>query len=387
MLLDDEGTLVEIVAKNNSLITIYHKDIESPISFIPVQNSMDKDDPVRASQYCFVSKTMSYQSHPTSRRIRSSPYKEAHCIQASAVEAGKASMLKNATLIWGKLKYGYNYDWDSDVSAASYKDLVFFSKRRQRGYEVIQLIPETMETSTIYRVEMPNDNKDYDYYRFRDYYRENSSGFGVFNGICGFGLASYFLISKRGLVSGFFPLAITFSLILSVLQYDWFMTPEVRIILGTMIFLFLIYNNGNNTRIPVWVGKDALTWALYGWISSFLLCGASVFLAEYDRHWRGAEALAVVFLILIGVVFGHPTVQLTGYILIVGSLLALIFDGFHDFELSVLPLLGGVGCVVLGNWIAANKEIIYSRLKYAGWYISRWIYLKFGGSRPSYTSA
>jgi len=109
MLLDEEDALLEIVSKNNSLIKIYHKDIESPIRFIPVQNSMDKDDPGRASQYCFVSKSMSYQRLPSQRG--SSPYNEAHCIQAGAIENDEASILKDVTLNWQKNQKWWIFRW------------------------------------------------------------------------------------------------------------------------------------------------------------------------------------------------------------------------------------------------------------------------------------
>jgi len=275
--------------------------------------------------------------------------------------------------------------------------------------EVIQLIPESMETSTIYRFVMGDDNHNRDHIptpdghyesydepfddRYRRFHRDRRLGFLLFNGICGLGLASYLMISKQGLVSGFFPLAVTLSLILSVLQdtnNNGIAIPELRITLGTIFLLFLIYNDGNNTRLPAWVGKDVLTWALYGWISSFVLYEAFIFVSEYDSRWDEGEGLAVVFLILVGVVLGHPTLQATGYIAIVGSVIIFFFGYDADLEDLMIPLLGGLGCIVLGNWIAANKEmiyfIIYSRLKNVGWYISRWMYVRLGGSRPRYTS-
>ena len=325
---------------------------------------------------------MSYQRLPSQER--SSPYNEAHCIQAGAIENGEASILKDVTLNWQKIE---NYEYYDDVRAASYKDLVFFSKRHSQydQQEVIQLIPESMETSTIYRFDMGDDN-----YRYRRFHRDRRLGFLLFNGICGLGLASYLMISKQGLVSGFFPLAVTLSLILSVLQdtnNDGIAFPELRITLGTIFLLFLIYNDGNNTRLPAWVGKDVLTWALYGWISSFVLYVAFIFVSEYDSRWHGGEGLAAVLVILVGVVLGHPTLQATGYIAIVGSVPNFFSFGYDaDPEYLIFPLLGGLGCIVLGNWIAANKEMNYSRLKYVGWYISRWIYVKLGGSRPRYTS-
>ena len=58
--------------------------------------------------------------------------------------------------------------------------------------------------------------------------------------------------------------------------------------------------------MPSWVGKDLITWALYGWILAFFLMDLLA-----DGYWDDAGIWSLVCLAFTGIVLDHPTVQLS----------------------------------------------------------------------------
>ena len=380
-LLDSSGGITELIASNGRLERRVHKDIGPSHHAIPVQNSISKDDELRASQYCFLSR---------SRNEFNIDYckDEAHCADSSKMQNGNDMMLKNVSLDWNmmkdidtaRMKNAECQAWESEISAASYQDLVFFKKVSSifllddlvlldDYLEVIQLDPATMETSTIFL--------EKGHVRHGDelcVHRDCVHLLKFFNGICGLVFASYYLIAKLGMVSGVFPLVYAFSFVLFMLV-DEAIEVSFLTFMGTGFLLYLIVTDRKWDKLPAWIGKDVYTWALYGWISSNSILP---FVPNY--MFRHTEELKVVYWCISALILGHPVIQMLGYIFVIFGVLEIIFD-FEYFLMdpweALSPILSGLGLVVSGNWITAHKEVIYARGKYVFWYLKKWFRVRF----------
>ncbi len=278
------------------------------------------------------------------------------------MENGKALVLKNTTAEFDICQHRY----PSRLEAASYKDQVFFSTTRYPFcQEVIQLDTKTMETSTIYYKKCGRDGDDrYEFVPF--------SYTLVFNGFIGIFTASYYIIAKRGMVSGFFPLMTAFSYLLNLVTSGMFVF--LLLISGTVFFHYAIFTDCSWRYLPAWVGKDVYKWSLYGWISSIAISEILPFV-PYSLTRHVDAGWVIVCYMITGIILGHPMLQAVGYIFVLASLWLLIneFNYILGDPIEWLTLiLAGLGMIVLGNWLAAHRDTIYARSQYALWYLTKW---------------
>lgn len=362
----EPGIFTELVAVNNKLERRPHSDINirRAVVFIPVQNSLDKNDSQRAKQYCFLSEDGPPNYNQCIDKV--------HCVDDSKMENGKALVLKNTTADFdiireNKGKRRCSRNW-SEQEAASYKDQVFFSTSKSYPFcrEVIQLDTKTMKTSTIYYKKC---GRDYDY---NDYEFTAFSYTLVLNGFIGIFTASYYMIVARGMVSGFFPLMSTFSYILNLLTLA--QIPVLLLTIGAIFFHYAIFTDHRWRYLPAWVGKDVYKWSLYGWISSVAISEILPFL-PYSLTRHVDEGWVIFWYTMTGIILGHPILQAVGYIMVLAFLWLFIIE----FEYILMDpgewfgqVLTGLGLIVLGRWLTAHRDVIYARSQYVLWYVTKW---------------
>ena len=369
LFLSNPYLLTELVAVDNHLEKREHRDISNPRMFIPVQNSLDKNDHDHASQYCFL-------GMPENAKRNGCIGSVVHCVDRSKMENGEALVLKNATLEFSEQKYESCYGFT--LEAASYQDQVFFRKSRYHPFchEVIQVDTTTMETSTIYQTKCTrNDDDKFDDKKFVPF-----SYTLVFNGFGGLLVASHYMIVSRGMVSGFFPLMTTFSFLLNIVLTSAIYVPAILII-GTAFFHYSIFTDRRWRYLPAWVGRDVYVWSLYGWIFSIVIFDFLPFFPYSISRYR--ESLVLFCILITGVILGHPSLQAIGCFYLMGSLFELIiyFDDFlmdpGEFADFAEEAMVGLGMIVLGKWLSTHKEGFYARSKYAIWYVTKWLQIRF----------
>ena len=303
--------LAEVSTVNGNSSTIkYHRGIFNPRTFIPVQSTIDKDNSDRASQYCFTG-TEDPDKPPSRHNAQQKTL--IHCIHTDLSD-NKSSTILTTTIYWKN-------DWHNHrIFAASYQGLVLISHSINEYYEpmyqeVQQINPTTMETSIIYHSVLSRENGDND-----DYYSQPTrpprfgekkiSKFSILVGILVLGLTSAWLIIREGVPSGviLFVYALVGILVLLFGYRKAF--SGLSLTVGTVFFHCMIFSGGGwrGCRLPVWIGRDMYTWALYGWISAFLV--ENIFDAAY---YVIIDTLAPVYLALTGIILGHPVMQIMGY--------------------------------------------------------------------------
>ena len=364
--------LAEVSTVNGNSSTIkYHREIFNPRTFIPVQSTIDKDNSDRASQYCFTG-TEDPDKPPSRHNAQQKTL--IHCIHTDLSD-NKSSTILTTTIYWKN-----NY-WNSHrIFAASYQGLVLISHSNNENYEpmyqeVQQINPTTMETSIIYHSVSGRENADDD-----DYYSRPSrkgekriSKFSILVGILVLGLTSAWLIIREGVPSGVIPFVYALVGILVLLFGYRKAFSGLSLTVGTVFFHCMIFFGGGwrGCRLPVWIGRDMYTWALYGWISAFLVGNI------FDAYYVIIDTLAPVYLALTGIILGHPVVQIMGYTSIFMSFIFAILVlsnfvqyGFGDFDFNeligyfLIPILIGVGLIVVGNWIPANRKFTAARCRH-----------------------
>ncbi len=350
--------LTELVAVDGRLEKRVHKDIAHPRLFVPVQNTLYKEEEWRARQYCFLSNS----------NVKSCQ-DMAHCVDPSKTKNGSALILNNSTLDWHITKEALKHDTciehDYVVLTASYKDLVLIHKSRHDYLydckEVIQLNTTTMETSTIYHEKCFASHRKF---HNDDYSTQSRNKYLLFfHGICGLLIASWYLIVKMGMVSGFFPLALSFSLTIMVLSDTWLDTwlYFVFLTVGNGVLLYSILEDRRWGILPAWLGKDTYPWALYGIYSSIAPLPFIPFL-----HYEAAEA-QFVCMGLTGSILGHPICQVLGSILALVGVMWVITDFSYFLHYPTEPLVMffiGLGLLFFGGWLSTHQEMIYARVKF-----------------------
>lgn len=357
--------LTELVAVGGRLEKRVHKDIVHPHLFIPVQSSLYKNEKWRARQYCFLSRS---NVHDIKANYGKECQDMAHCVESSETMNGSALILNNFTLDWHitkeALKHDTCIDYEYEVATASYKDLVLIHKTRQymKCKEVIQINTATMETSTIYHEKCSaSRRKRYD----DDYFTPNRNSYLLFfHGICGLLIASYYLIMKMGMVSGFFPVALSFSFTIMVLTASWFYF--IFLTVANVLLLYSILEDRRWSILPAWLGKDTYPWMLYGMYASVAPLPFIPFIGYM------AEDAQFVYMVLTGIILGHPVCQVLGSILMLVGVMTIITDFSYFLYDPGEPLqmfFTGLGLLVFGGWLSTHKEAIYARMQFMNRYV------------------
>ena len=356
--------LTELVAVGGRLEKRVHKDIVHPHLFIPVQSSLYKNEKWRARQYCFLSR-------PNVQNIKgnfdTNCRDMAHCVDSSETKNGSALILNNFTLDWHitkeALKYGACVEYQYEVATASYKDLVLIHKTRNyrtHCKEVIQINTATMETSTIYHEKCSTRRRFDDVY----VYPNRDSYLLFFHGICGLLIASYYLIMKMGMVSGFFSVALSFSFTIMLLTGTWFYF--IFLTVASVLLLYSILEDRRWSILPAWLGKDTYPWMLYGMYASV----APLPFIPYLGYM--AEDAQFVYMVLTGIILGHPICQVLGSIQIFVGVMWIITDFSYFLYDPGEPLqmfFTGLGLLVFGGWLSTHKEAIYARIQFMNRYV------------------
>jgi len=94
---------------------------------------------------------------------------------------------------------------------------------------------------------------------------------------------------------------------------------------------------------------------LYDWILAFIAAASEYYFVKDDI------VLALVYLAFTAIILGHPVVQIMGYSNFFSGLITRIIA--FDYGDLLVPILLGLGLIVVWNWISGNRKFGIARCR------------------------
>ena len=326
----DHLVLVEIrKSDDNSAVPTsveYHYDVINPRMFLPAGKGMmsDTDDTYLASNCCFVAANTDKDSKQRQRNwdsiIRTSPM---YCMNREDADVGYT--LEKKMIAWtDRSQRGPKL---SAASTGSEVLIAHIGMDNNFNYqEIVSLTPNAMETKTVYHMTRSQSDAYYydDFGSRRDHeqtkcVQKHVIVFATIATLVVLVLSSLWLLLREGIPSGVVPLM--YAVVIAIyaigeaasggrdnfryLGRGW---TSLALTIGTFFFYIVLCCGANGRRracpcLPGWIGNEIYVWALYSWITAFLILDAIA--GDGD-----VVALALVYFAISGLILDHPTVIL-----------------------------------------------------------------------------